>query len=237
MATLPLARLGALSFWQKMAIGLSLFIVFAFGQFAMRGFVDYRGAPLVMHLHGLIMLTWLGLLVTQSLLAGRGGLAIHRRLGWASAVMVPLMVVSMSALCITALRAHAQPPFFTPAYFLATVHIGAAFFALLVALAVSHRRQPDWHRRLMLGSTILLTDPALGRVLPMPLIMPWGEWLSLVVQLGFVALILRYDRRTIGHAHPATIAATIALLLTHVLTELLAITPWWIDLATRASSA
>lgn len=237
MATLPRARFAALSFWQKMAIGLSLFIVFAFGQFALRGFVDVGKAPPIMHVHGLVMLAWLGLLVTQALLAGRGDLSIHRRLGWASAAMVPLMVASMSALCFTALRLQIQPPFFTPAYFLATVHVGAALFALLVVLAITHRRQPDWHRRLMLGSTILLTDPALGRVLPMPLIVPWGEWLSLAIQLGFVALILRHDRRTLGHVHPATSAAAMAVLLSHALTELLAITPVWIDLATRISAA
>jgi hypothetical protein len=243
MATLPRARLGVFSFWKTMTVALSAFIVFAFAQFALRGFVDYRAAPPIMHLHGMIMVAWLGLLVTQAMLAGNAGrtgrstLAIHRRLGWASVVMVPLMVGSMSALCLTALRLHIQPPFFTPGYFLATVHVGGLLFAFMVALAVSYRRRSDWHRRLILGSTILLTDPALGRVLPMPLIVPWGEWVSLAIQLGFVALILRRDRRTLGRAHPATVAVAMAVLLSHVLTELLAITPWWIDLARRIASA
>ncbi|QDK33641.1 MULTISPECIES: hypothetical protein [Sphingomonadaceae] len=236
MATLPRARSGAFSFWQKLAIGLSLFIVFCFGQFALRGFVDYARAPLVMHLHGLAMLTWLGLLVTQALLAGKGGpggLAIHRRLGWASAVMVPTIVVLASALCLTALRLGLFPPFFTPAYFLALVHVDALLFALLVGMAVSRRRQGDWHRRLMAGSTILLMEPALGRLLPMPLIMPWGEWVSMVIQLGVVWLIVRHDRRTLGHTHPATTAAAITVILAHVIVELLAITPPWIALAAR----
>lgn len=233
MATVPQARIGAFSFWQKMAIGLSVFIIFAFAQFGLRGFVDYAHAPLVMHLHGMAMVAWLGLLTTQSLLAGRGGIALHRRLGWASAVMVPTMVVLASALCFTALKLHMFPPFFTPAYFLALVHIEAAFFALLVFMAVSRRSQSDWHKRLMIGSTVVLMEPALGRLLPMPLIAPWGEWASMVVQLGVVLLIVRHDRREIGHTHPATMAVAMVVILGHVMVELLAVTPWWIALATR----
>ncbi|WP_395327971.1 hypothetical protein WBP06_12190 [Novosphingobium sp. BL-8H] len=241
MATLPQARLRALSFWQKMAIGLSAFILFAFAQFGLRGFVDYAHAPLVMHLHGMAMVAWLGLLTTQSLLAGRsgpssGGLALHRRLGWASAVMVPTMVVLASALCLTALKLHMFPPFFTPAYFLALVHVEAAFFALLVCMAVSRRGQSDWHKRLMIGSTIILMEPALGRLLPMPLIVPWGEWVSMVIQLGVVLLIVRRDRREFGHTHPATMAVAMVVMLSHVIVELLAVTPWWIALATRMAA-
>lgn len=241
MATLPQARIGAFSFWQKMAIGLSLFIVFAFAQFGLRGFVDYARAPLVMHLHGMAMLAWLALLTTQSLLVGRaglgsGGLALHRTLGWASAVMVPTMVVLASALCLAALRLRMFPPFFTPAYFLALVHVEAAFFALLVFMAVSRRAQGDWHRRLMIGSTVVLMEPALGRVLPMPLIMPWGEWLSMTIQLGVVLLIARHDRRKIGHTHPATMAVAMVVILVHVIVELLAVTPGWIALADRLAA-
>lgn len=237
MATLHRVRLGTLSFWQKMAIGLSAFIVLAFAQFALRGMADYRHAPLVMHLHGAAMLAWLGLLVTQSLLAGHGGIALHRRLGWASAVMVPLIFVLVITLNVTAIRLGIQPPFFSPAYFLALGIVSVTMFALLVTMAVSRRDQPDWHRRLMLGSTVILLDPALGRVLPMPFIMPWGEWLSLSIQLGVVAIVARHDRETTGRTHPATLAVAICAVLTHVLVELLAVMPWWGDFVGRIALA
>lgn len=238
MATLPQARIGAFSFWQKMAVGLSIFIILAFAQFGLRGMVDYARAPLVMHLHGMAMLAWLGLLTAQSLLAGQkdaapGALALHRRLGWASVVMVPAIVVLASALCLTALGLHMFPPFFTPAYFLALVHVEAGFFALLVAMAVSRRGQADWHKRLMIGSTVILMEPALGRLLPMPLIMPWGQWLSMAIQIAVVLLIVRQDRREFGHAHPATMAIAMAVILSHVIVEMLSITPGWIALAAR----
>lgn len=56
----------------------------------------------------------------------------------------------------------------------------------------------------MLGSTILILEPALGRLLPMPLIMPWGELLVMVIQLGVLWLVVRHDRASLGAVHPAT---------------------------------
>lgn len=232
MATAAGAHVVRLSFWAKMTIGISLFIVFGFAQFAARGFVPYTQVPVIFHLHGMTMLAWLALLCTQSVLAGRGvGLEIHRRLGWASTVMVPLIMVLASLTCLTALRAGLFPPFFTPAYFLALVHVGVVIFAVLVASAIARRREADWHKRLMIGSAILIMEPALGRVLPMPLIMPWGEWLAMVVQLGVALLVVRHDRRLLGHVHPATVAVMMAIVLAHVLVELLAVMPWWIAFA------
>ncbi|HUD28493.1 MAG TPA: hypothetical protein VMQ93_06445 [Novosphingobium sp.] len=237
MATLAGAQAVRLSFWAKMTIGMSAFIVFGFAQFALRGFVPYMTVPLVFHLHGLTMLAWLGLLCTQSVLAGRGaGLEIHRRLGWASVVMLPLVVVLASVTCVTALREGIVPPFFTPAYFLALVHIGVAFIAALAATAIARRGEADWHKRLIIGSTILLMEPALGRVLPMPLLGPWGGWVQLVVQLGVASLVWRHDRQRLGHVHPATMAVMIAIVLSHVVIELTAITPWWIAFAARVAA-
>jgi hypothetical protein len=57
------------------------------------------------------------------------------------------------------------------------------------------RRQSEWHRRLMLGSGILLLEPALGRMLPMPLLGPWGPFIEMCLQLGFVLVLARYDMR------------------------------------------
>ena len=238
MATAAGAQVVRLSFWAKMTIGMSLFIVFGFAQFALRGFVPYTQVPLIFHLHGMTMLAWLGLLCTQSVLAGRGvGLEIHRKLGWASALMLPLIMVLASVTCVTALRAGLFPPFFTPAYFLALVHVGVVIFAVLLATAIARRAQADWHKRLIIGSTVLLMEPALGRVLPMPFITPWGEWVAMVIQLGVVALVVRHDRRALGRVHPATMAVILAVVLGHVVVELLAISPWWIAFAGRVAAA
>ncbi|PNU02548.1 hypothetical protein [Novosphingobium guangzhouense] len=231
MATAAGTRASRLSFWARMMIGLSLFIVFGFAQFGLRGFVPYAQVPIIFHVHAVAMLTWLALASTQSLLGRGAGLELHRRLGRASAVMLPAIVILASMTCLAALRTGMFPPFFTPGYFLALVHVSVLIFAALVGMAMARRGRPDWHKRLMLGSTIVIMDPALGRLLPMPFIMPWGEWLSMAIQLAMVALIARHDRRTETRIHPATVTVALAVVLAHVVVELLAITPPWIAFA------
>lgn len=72
MATMADGAVRAERFWQRMAIGLAVFIILGFLQFALRGFVDPAKAPWWVHLHGVAMLAWLGLLVAQPTLEARG---------------------------------------------------------------------------------------------------------------------------------------------------------------------
>jgi hypothetical protein len=225
MATMapPIAREHA--FFARMSLVLALFILFGFLQFAARGFVDYRAVPVVFHLHGIAMTTWLGLTVVQSALADRGSLALHRRLGWTSLGLVPVIVVLASVTCLTSLRIHMFPPFFTPAYFLALVHITALAFAGLVAMAIARRRDTGWHKRLIIGALALIMEPALGRLLPMPLMNGWGDWTAMLIQLVPLAVMARHDGRRLGHVHPATLVSALVLVLTHVLVTLAAMLP------------
>ena len=50
-------------FFNRFALALSLLIVFSFAQFAVRGFSNPSTAPWWVHVHGVVMLGWLGLLV------------------------------------------------------------------------------------------------------------------------------------------------------------------------------
>jgi uncharacterized membrane protein len=225
------------SFWVATMAGIALFIVFAFAQFAARGFVDYARAPAHLHLHGAVMIAWLALAVTQAALVHRDSLALHRRLGWLGVILAAAVTVLGSYSGIHAVIAGRQPPFFSPPYFLALTQIGIACFAGLVAAAVARRRQSEWHRRLMVGAMIMILEPALGRVLPMPLIMPWGEWAVLLCQLFVFAILIRHDRRTMRRVHPATLAALTVVVLSHVAIELLAAAPAFAEFAAGLAGA
>ncbi|MGZ2412068.1 small-conductance mechanosensitive channel [Sphingomonas sp. F9_3S_D5_B_2] len=213
------------AFFARYAIVLALFIVVAFAQFSMRGFVDIRTVPPVVHAHAVVMLGWLGLFVLQNQLVHRGELPLHRKVGWASAVVVAAVAVLGCAVGYTALAVHMVPPFFTAPYFLSLTFVESLLFAAVVAWAVSLRRKTEWHRRIMFGATFLLLEPALGRLLPMPLLGGYGEWIALIVQLGFVAVIARHDRKVLGSVHPATFAAAAILIGAHTLVSLVAMLP------------
>ncbi|MBV9528396.1 hypothetical protein [Sphingomonas sp.] len=213
------------SFFARYAIVLALFIIVAFAQFSLRGFVDIRKMPPVIHAHALVMMTWLGLFVLQNQLVHRGELALHRKVGWASAIVVAAVAVLGCAVGYTALSMHMVPPIFTQPYFLSLTVIEATAFAATVAWAVSLRRRTEWHRRIMFGATFLLLEPALGRLLPMPLLGDYGEWVALLVQLVFVGVIARHDRKVLGQVHPATIACAAILIGVHSLVSFAAILP------------
>jgi len=218
-------------------MGLSIFIVLAFGQWGLRGMIDYRAVPGVFHAHGAAMLAWLSLLVAQSLLAGSGRIAVHRTLGLASLVLVPAIIAIASLTFFAAVQAGIVPPFFSIPYFMALTHVGVLVFAALVGIALLRRGEAHWHKRLMLGSTIILLEPALGRLLPMPFIVPFHEWTVMLLQLAVVGLVMRHDRRELGAVHPATTTVFVAVALDHVLVEVLAITPWWIALTAQVTGA
>jgi hypothetical protein len=186
---------------------------------------DIRQVPLVVHLHATAMLLWLGLLVIQSTLAQRMDLAMHRRLGWTGLVLALAIPPLAIATCVTALRLHAVPPFFAPPFFMALVTTESLLFSGVVLAAIALRRRTDWHRRLMIGASLLLLEPAFGRLLPMPLLGPWGEWVALALQLVPAGLLARHDLATRGTLHQATSLAIGVLVLSHVLVPLLALTP------------
>lgn len=237
MATLAKPQVRDQAFWQRMMLGISLFIVFGFTQFAARGFVDPFAAPIHVHAHGLVMLAWLSVAVIQATLVQRENLALHRKLGWAGIALAATIVILGSYTGLRGVELGRQPPFFTPAYFLALTQVGVVAFGGLVAFAVVRRRQTQWHRRLMVSAMIAILEPALGRTLPMPLIMPWGEWLVLAVQLGVFLLLVRHDRRVLGRVHPATLTGIAVVTLTHVTVELLATAPVVVAIAAKISGA
>lgn len=210
-------------FFTRLAQLLAGLIVFGFLQWALRGFVDPLRTPIWIHAHGIAMLGWLGTIVAQNSLAGSGNLALHRKLGWASLGLVLAILLLGTFAGRMALAMHRVPPFFTDAYFLALTHVEVTVFALTVVVAISMRTQTQWHRRLMIAATVLLMEPALGRLLPMP----WlgqivGGWTVTAVQVGFLAIVARHDARVLGRIHPATLVGMGLVIAVHAVIQVLA---------------
>jgi uncharacterized membrane protein YozB (DUF420 family) len=209
------------AFFTRFAMVLALIIVFGFAQFALRGFVNLGAAPVRAHFHGAVMLAWLALFVVQNRLVETGNIAAHRSLGRIGAGLALLVAGTASYVGYAATLYNTRPPFFEPAYFLALTQLGALFFLFLVGWAVIRRRETQWHRRLMFASLIAILEPAFGRLLPMPLIMPYGEGVVLVVQLVAFAVLMRHDRKILGAVHPATWAGALVVTVYHLAIEIL----------------
>ena len=224
-------------FFTKYAAILALIIIFGLAQFAARGIVDVPSAPVWVHMHGVIMLLWLGLFVGQNLLIQRKAFTSHRQLGWFSLLVAMAIVVVTCFAGYMAVALGRNPPVFSASYFLALIYVETMAFLAMIIWAITRRRDTQWHRRIMFGSTIIILEPAFGRLLPLPLLGDWGEWIVMLVQLGFVAVLARHDRQCLGRVHPATSVTMVIVIAVHVAVEALALFPPLVSFAETVAAA
>ena len=165
---------------------------------------SYFGRPALSTLrvvHGTAFTSWVVLFAIQTSLIAAGRRDLHRRLGYAGAVLATLMVPLGFTLAIEAARAGHAPLGLSPLEFLIIPVFDMLVFAPLVAAAVYYRRQADIHKRLMLIATLSLVSAALARVTGTP-----GAGGPLVF-FGVADLLILagaiYDRRTRGRVHSA----------------------------------
>ncbi|MFT3763538.1 MAG: hypothetical protein QM761_13225 [Pseudoxanthomonas sp.] len=211
-------------FFLVSAILMALVLVAGFSLNLAMGRSTFASPPRF-HAHALLFFGWTALYVTQNALAANNSLALHRRLGWLAAIWVPLMVVSGIYMTVLDVRAGRLPPFFQPAYFLAMNPLQILGFAALVLAAILQRRRTQWHRRLMLCAMATILGPGFGRLLPMPLFIPWTGWAAFAPGLLFPVAGAIRDLRRDGRVHPAWWWGIGAMLAVQTLVGLLAASP------------
>lgn len=182
--------------------------------------------PVLLHVHALVFFGWTALYLVQNTLVARDHVALHRRLGWLAVLWLPAMLVLGVMVMLWSLRERGGPPFFHQSEFLFGNSLHLLNFAGLVAAALTMRRTTGWHRRLMFTAMATLTGPGFGRLLPMPLLIPYAWWVTIGVTLVFPAIGMIADRRRSGRIHPAWFCAVGAVIATHLIAEALAYSDW-----------
>ena len=130
-------------------------------------FGNLRDAPLAHHLHGITGTLWILLIAGQSFAVHSRRLPLHRSVGRSVFVLAPLLI---GAFCLVtwagAQKSAAQHPFYEA--FGRALLTGDSLLvfttALLVYLALRHRRRVQLHSALMLGTVTGLLPPILTRV-------------------------------------------------------------------------
>lgn len=207
-------------FFFLMACVMALVIVAGFSSNLLLGRSSFS-APLVYHAHAFVFFGWVTLYVLQNGLVAAGNVALHRRLGLLALAWLPVMAILGIAMTVLSVRKGA-PFFFDVHEFLIGNALGILTFAALAGAALAMRARTDWHRRLMFCSMAILTGPGLGRLLPMPLFIPWAWWAAIVVSLIFPLIGMAADRRRTGRVHPAWYWGTGAIVGSLLLGDLIA---------------
>ena len=220
-------------FYTGMAV---VFLLVVFAGFArtyyLRPYFVADGLIPLLHLHGLIFTSWIVLLLVQTTLVAAKRTAVHRRLGWAGAVIAVLMILVGTTTAVVRAKEGAAPPGAASPLAFLTIPLGDMLvFALLVGAAIYYRRRADVHKRLMLLATIAILPAAVAR-LPFAFIQEGGPLVFFGLTDLFVLLMLAYDLLTRGRPQRATVLGGLLLVASHPLRLVVGDTQAWLSFAT-----
>ena len=185
--------------------------------------------PLVA-VHAAAFTGWLVLYLVQSVLASRGHLRLHRRLGVLGSVLAVAMIVIGYRTTIEMVRRgfdlSGDLERLGPVIVQTSFQLwGLALFGGLVLAAILNRRRPGVHKRLMW----LAIPPLLGA----PIVHAIGHFglpllLAPLANLTLLAANPLYDRIVLGRTHPVSLWGGVALiLLANFLAVVVSPNPGW----------
>jgi len=190
-------------------------------------------SPLV-HLHGLIMTSWVVLFVTQVTLVATRRTKLHQRLGVLGAVLACLVFVVgvLTAVYAAARGASPGPP---ALQFLIVPIVDMLVFAALIGAALYFRRKLDVHKRLMLLAAISLLTPAIARI-PLRFIETGGPLAFFGLTDFCLLACVAFDTIKHRRLHPVFLWGTLLVILSQPLRLLFSATDLWLKIATTMVS-
>jgi hypothetical protein len=200
--------------------------------------------PLFLHFHAVSMSAWLALLLVQTSLVAGGRSALHRKLGMASLVAAPAVVISLTLMTVVPAASISQ----LTAAELTTLHIDVdqvwgfivtqiraiVLFALFAGWAFAVRRtDSETHKRMMIVATAVPLNAALSRMIGVSQLLPGaGLFESHLVpdfyQVLLLTPVLIYDVVRFGRVHRAYVIGVILLVSTMIAAHFLSDADWWL---------
>ena len=188
--------------------------------------------PLAVHIHAAVYVSWLSLLTVQTVLIGRGSVALHRRLGMFGAGLATLVVLMGLIATYVVVNLNLGTPQDNPA-FISILLVDVLNFASLATAGLLLRGAAAAHKRLMLLATTSLLQAGFVRWWGPTMTAAFGSgfqgrWLA--DYLGVSLLVLGigvYDLVTRRRLHPAYVLGAFWILSWQFIAEWLYVSPWW----------
>ena len=214
-------------FFTIMAFVMGFIIVAGFSLQLSMGRSSFA-VPWQYHLHGAIFMGWIALYLAQHVTIAGGNRALHVSLGKLAYLYIPLMVAAGWLIMITVAQRTGGPFFFPVNEFLISNIALLLCFGGLALWALRQRRYTGWHRRLMLVAMAILTGPGLGRLIPLPLLIPNAWTITVAATFVFPLVAMLADKRREGRVHPAYWWGTGLYLATFLVSVTIAYSPFGI---------
>jgi hypothetical protein len=206
---------GAATLRSKTLFGFAVLAMMVVVGFWRTYFSQLPNLSMHAHAHGIAMSLWVGLLLTQASLVRSGRRDVHRQLGKASYVLVP--IIAFTTLSFAHVRLLQEGLTYDRLYILyIQLHL-LVLFVVAYAGAIYWRHVPALHMRFMICTALPLIDPALARIIENYLWQPsnaaYFQAITYpVTDLVLVVLIaLNWRRELRLKVYPLMLAAFVAL--------------------------
>ncbi|MCO5935899.1 hypothetical protein NAF17_10120 [Mucilaginibacter sp. RB4R14] len=169
------------------------FVIWGFFRTYFVLFPSFNGITNVQHFHGLMMLSWFGMLIVQPFLIRYKKYELHRNFGKVSYVLVPLILLSI--FLVSKGQYQRLAPTIPKVQNIAGLALNLpdifAFGALYI-LAIVHKSNSAYHMRYMIATAFLMLGPGVGRAMiiyggvPFPLAIEYSLLLTDALAIGFI---------------------------------------------------
>ena len=201
-------------FWLACVIVFLVFVGFTPTYFAPISTGTLSGIPSIIHVHATLFLAWTLYFPFQTWLISSGRFKLHRSLGLVGISLATAMVVIGCFANLFANQKRIEAGNTLLGYGIGFAGLAAIFlFGILIALAITYRKRPDYHMRFVVLATCMLLNPPVGRIYR-PFFSPAQPPLLLLFLTIDTLLLacLIYDWKTLRRPHNVTIGAGASLL-------------------------
>ena len=164
--TRPRARSARGKTYVGLALMIAAIVLAGFSRSFYGTFVANAKHPWIIHMHAAVYVGWLALLIAQTVLAARGEIATHRRVGnfgiaYGALVWILGLIVSIA---MPVINVHSGLwPAERGEQFLAIPLGDMVLFGGFFGAAIAYRRKPEIHKRLIILATVAVMFAAVGR--------------------------------------------------------------------------
>lgn len=134
-----------------------------------------------LHLHAFIASVWVLMLITQPFLILNKKMALHRVIGRFSYVIFPLLILSFIPGIVKIVSTGDTIYTFYPI-------ADCLVLILLYSLSVFHKKRTPKHMRFMIGSSLVLLGPTIGRIFPR--LFGFGDVATQTIMYAIIFVIL-----------------------------------------------
>lgn len=193
-------------------------------------FLNFDSALPRHHLHIVFASAWLLLLFLQPFLASRGWLVWHRKIGWASLVIFPVLAATSMYIVWYAspadiVKGGVYPKLYWYDYWTVPA------MAVLWVVGIVKRQDTAIHQRCMLLTLVALAPPGYGRAIFFYILYPMGKsfhdiWHPMMlIMIAALTFMLYRDRA----AYWPTRAALGLVVFLYLTSPFVAEAGWWVD--------